>query len=339
MTENEEFIFESIYNQVRMGFTSISEIKENIIEEIEDNNFQEGISNKWAFQTIEKEHKKLISESNNWKKPTDTEKLIEAFDELCKNNIIALHNAGYQTNDGEHEVIELEKKLNQNKITSQGYCFYHEQDLSRAINLKNPSLYIAFQKIDNSDDKVTLTIGKKIVEILSSKGFKIEWNEDINNKILIKNFKWQYLFKNTRDLHDYDEIIELMLIEKERSKNLSFSCTFCLKTEEIYNITPSWIDVLNVIENMQYYDEDTPSYIILDFKKSIKNIIYVQAIINDDISYDIELRTGNQNNFKHYRLNTKEKNEVLNYFNKLYNEKNIDYTKWDNVTEEFLEQN
>ncbi|WP_239774518.1 hypothetical protein [Tenacibaculum finnmarkense] len=46
MTENEEFIFESIYTQVRIGFSSISEIKENIIEEIEDNEFEKEISEK-----------------------------------------------------------------------------------------------------------------------------------------------------------------------------------------------------------------------------------------------------------------------------------------------------
>jgi hypothetical protein len=41
MTENETFIYESIFNQVRMGFLSVDEIKENIIEEIEDNEFED----------------------------------------------------------------------------------------------------------------------------------------------------------------------------------------------------------------------------------------------------------------------------------------------------------
>jgi hypothetical protein len=216
MTENEEFIYESIFNQVRMGFLSISEIKENIIEEIEDNEFDEEISEKWAFEIIDKEYQKLKSESENWENPTDTEKLIEAFDELCENNIIALHNAGYTTSDGEYEVVEVERNLLENQVTSDGYCFYHEQDLSRAISLENPSLYIAFQKVDNSDDKITLDVGRKIVKILSNKGFEIEWKEDVNSKILIPNFKWQYIYdERKRDLQDYEQIIELMLQEKQ----------------------------------------------------------------------------------------------------------------------------
>lgn len=221
MTENEEFIYESIFNQVRMGFLSITEIKENIIEEIEDNGFDEEISEEWAHEIIKGEYNKLSSERKNWKNPTDTEKLIEAFDELCKENIIALHNAGYTTSDGEYEVVEVEKSLHESQVTSEGYCFYHEQDLSRAINIENPSLYLAFQKVDNSDDKVTLDIGKKIAAVLTSKGFKVEWNEDVSSKILLPNFKWQYFYdENNRDIMNYDETIKLMLRNKQKtSKN------------------------------------------------------------------------------------------------------------------------
>ena len=101
MTENEAFIYESIFNQVRMGFLSLDEIQENILEEIEDNEFEDEISEEWAFDKIREENQKLLSESKQWKSPTDTERLIKAFDELCDQNIVALHNAGYTTSDGE----------------------------------------------------------------------------------------------------------------------------------------------------------------------------------------------------------------------------------------------
>ena len=101
MTENEKFIHESIISQIRMGFLSIEEIQENIIEEIEDNGFECEISEEWAFKQIDKEWETLIIESKQWQRPTDTERLVEAFDTLCNSNIIALHNAGYETSDGE----------------------------------------------------------------------------------------------------------------------------------------------------------------------------------------------------------------------------------------------
>jgi len=211
MTENEEFIYESIFNQIRMGFHSIEDIKESVIEEIEDNRFEEEISNEWAFETIEKEHNKLVAESKKWEQPTDTDRLFEAFDELCKNNIIALHNAGFTTSDGEYEVVEVERSLRENNIISDGYCFYHEQDLAGAICTKNPSLTIAFQKVDNSNDEVTLEVGKKVVNVLKEKGFEIEWDENPKVKIVILNFKWQWLYnENNRNLLDYDHVIKLM---------------------------------------------------------------------------------------------------------------------------------
>ncbi|WP_405207094.1 DUF6891 domain-containing protein [Aquimarina sp. LLG6339-5] len=216
MTENEEFIYESIFNQVRMGFLSISEIKENIIEEIEDNGFEEEISKKWAFENIEQEFNRLLEESKSWKSPTDSERLIEAFDELCEKNIIALHNAGYTTSDGEYEVVEVERTLREYQVISDGYCFYHEQDLSRAITPQDSSLYITYQKVNNSDDKVTLEVGKRVAKILADKGFEIEWNEDINSKILIPNFKWQYLYDDkNRDLQNYNNVAE-MIIKKQQ---------------------------------------------------------------------------------------------------------------------------
>jgi len=220
MTEDEIYIQESIFNQVRMGFISISEVKENIIEEVEDNGFENEISENWILKAVDSEYKKLISERSKWKKPTDTEKLIQAFDQLWKTNIIALHNAGYTTSDGEYEVIEIDNQLRENQLFSNGYCFYHEQDLARAIDPDEPSLYIAFQKVDNSDNEVTLEIGRRVVKVLIDNGFEVDWNEDANSKILIPNFKWQHIYdEDKRYLQDYDENIESMSQEAKQPKN------------------------------------------------------------------------------------------------------------------------
>lgn len=212
MTEDEAFIFESIFNQVRMGFLSIDDIKENIIEEIEDNEFEDEISEEWAFEKIDEEYQKLLDECKHWKTPTDTEKLINAFDELCDQNIIALHNAGYTTSDGEYEVVEVERELRENDVVSDGYCFYHEQDLARAVSIEDSGLYITFQKVDNSDEETTLAVGKKVAEVLRNNGFEIKWNESPRTKIKIPGFRWQKIFdEDARDLQDYSEVVDRMI--------------------------------------------------------------------------------------------------------------------------------
>lgn len=210
MTENETFIYESIVNQVRMGFLPISEIIQNTIEEVEDNQFEDEISENWMRQKISTEVEKLKIESRNWKNPTDTIRLQTVFNELINNNIIALHCAGYSTSDGEYEVVEVEQQLQDNGVVSDGYCFYHEQDLQRAI--ESNCLMLAFQKVDNSDDAVTIDIGKKIVKILKENGFEVNWNETVNQKIEILNFKWQKIFSETDDnLLDYSIVVEQLL--------------------------------------------------------------------------------------------------------------------------------
>jgi len=119
---------------------------------------------------------------------------------------------GYETSDGEYEVVEVERELRKNKIMSDGYCFYHGQDLERALKKENPCLYIAFQKIENNDDNVTINVGKRVVEVLKRYGFEVDWNEKPTRKILIPDFKWQLVYnENNRDLLDYDEVIKLMM--------------------------------------------------------------------------------------------------------------------------------
>lgn len=212
MTENEEFIYESLIMQVRMGFFSIEEITENVLEEVEDNGFEDEISEEWVQERLDSEYKKYVEESRSWSKPTDTEKLIAAFDELCKQNIIALHNAGYEMSDGEYEVVEVERELRKKGIESDGYCFYHEQDLARAVIGEKPDLYVAFQKIDNKDAKVAISVGKKVCEVLNNFGLKTVWNGEVTTRIQIPDFRWQRVYNDEdRDLLDYEEVVNLMI--------------------------------------------------------------------------------------------------------------------------------
>ncbi len=211
MTENQEFIYNSIVTQVRIGMFSLEELEENILEEIEDNEFEDEISEEWALKTINEEFAKHKEVAKSFQKSSDTERLIKAFDTLCKNNIIALHNAGYTSSEGDYEAVEVEIELRKENIISDGYCFYHQQDLEGIIELKG-DLHLRFNKVDNEDDEVSIKIGKRIVEILKQYDFNIEWDETANQRIKIKDFEWQWVYnENNRDLLDYDKVVEMMI--------------------------------------------------------------------------------------------------------------------------------
>lgn len=213
MSEDQQFIFDSIYTQVRSGFYSLEDIQNNIIEEIEDNGFEDEISEDWAYKQINAVNEELLKESESWGENTQTNRLIVAFDELAESKIIALHYTGYTMDDGEYEVIEVERTLNDNNEKSEGYCFYHGQDLERAV--RGDGLNISFQKINNESDVVSKEIAKKIVAVLEKHDLKVDWNGKASSKILLPEFKWQRIYdEDDRDLLNYNYVVDAILLNK-----------------------------------------------------------------------------------------------------------------------------
>lgn len=63
-----------------------------------------------------------------------------------------------------------------------GYCFYHGQDLDRAVS--GGGLMLAFGVLD--DDKAAKTeIGRLVETSLESEGFRTDWNGDPETRINI----------------------------------------------------------------------------------------------------------------------------------------------------------
>jgi len=210
-SENQKYIDEIIYSEIRTALFSTKEIEEKIIQTVEDNGFEKEFSKSWIKSRIKEEYQKLLAESKHWKSPTDVELLIKAFNELAKDGIIALHNAGYDTREGLDEVQEIIHKLKKKSIKRPiGYCFYHQQDLERAISATHSNLYLSFNTLKNISDKETIKLGQKIVKILKKYHFKINWDETANTKIEILNFKWQQLYNPSQNLTDYRQIIKIL---------------------------------------------------------------------------------------------------------------------------------
>ncbi len=211
MTENEKYIYDSIFTSIRIGFDSKADIIEMAIEQVQDEGLENEISEDWIEHTINLEFEKLELESKLWKSPTDVDRLAKAFDELCELKIIALHDAGYTTSDGEYDVCDVEIELRENGIQSEGYCFYHRQDLERALDPSFKNLTIAFQKVDNEDDIVTLKIGKIVVEVLKNNRFEVNWDETVNQKIEIVNINWQKIFEENNSNFDHERVLDLIM--------------------------------------------------------------------------------------------------------------------------------
>jgi hypothetical protein len=176
---------ESIRHYVWSGFYSADEIAEIICEELFD---PETIDKSWATAQIAAEFDKKRLDEQTWQHPTDCERLDAVFAELQQKKIITLQNAGYTQSDGLSDVTERWKDVGADKSDIIGYCFFHGQDLERAV--AGDGLMLTFGDILGADEK-GIVVGKTISEVLEAHGFSPDWDGTIAKRINIPNLKWR----------------------------------------------------------------------------------------------------------------------------------------------------
>lgn len=118
-------------------------------------------------------------------------KLYKIFESLASEDIVSVHNCGYDIEEGVADVFELYVHLKNNKFNPEGFCFYTFEDVEDAIHDK--TLKITFGDFENDEAKA-LKIGKTVAEMLKQE-FNINWNESINEQIEINPFEWDKSFK------------------------------------------------------------------------------------------------------------------------------------------------
>ncbi len=169
---------------IKSGFYSDDEILEIIDDEFIEENISKDILSKLFFEN--KENIGAIDVDSE-----DFINLKNAFLDLTKENIISIHNAGYDIEEGIQDSFELFVHLRNNKYSPIGFCFYSFEDIEEAIEENN--LSIAFGDFEYDEEK-GLEIAKTVVNVLKSYGFEINWNESVDERIEIKGFNWKKHF-------------------------------------------------------------------------------------------------------------------------------------------------
>lgn len=123
-------------------------------------------------------------------------KLENVFVKLSSQGIVAIHNCGYDIEEGVNDAFELRVHLLNNKFDSQGFCFYTFEDVEDAIF--DEKLKITFADFENNETKA-LEIGKIISKYLKDEGFTINWDETINNQIEINPFIWDKSYDDEKE--------------------------------------------------------------------------------------------------------------------------------------------
>ncbi|MBB4036210.1 hypothetical protein GGR21_002111 [Dysgonomonas hofstadii] len=211
MTENEKYLYDHFLISIKSGLVSFEDIINDALEMVEDEGWEKEVSEDWIKTTLANAYEKHEQKSKSWQRPTDTDKLHAAFDSLCRNKIVALHNAGYTQSDAIFDVQDVWLDLEDEGIKPIGYCYYHGQDLERAI--ETGELNIGFYGEKENNDKEAIIIGNKVVEALKNQEFDINWDGSASKRIVIENFNWQNVFTTDEDVDDkwgYDRVFRLM---------------------------------------------------------------------------------------------------------------------------------
>ena len=179
MALNEE-VLEEIAVFVRAGFDDRDRIIEIFLEELYEPG--EWVPDEIA-QAVDKAQAEHEAEKASWPDTTDCDRLNAAFENLEAYGVIALHNAGNTQSDGYSDFCEaLHQHTDPSSI--QGYCFYHWQDLERAVT--GHGLCLAFGPANPKEEESRgAAVGSVVMQALEEAGLNVEWDGSFNQRILV----------------------------------------------------------------------------------------------------------------------------------------------------------
>jgi len=210
--EIKQEVIEQVDLDVKFGFENRQQLFTSIREMFySENDFDEG----WLKMKINEKFSSHEKDSSNWLRPTDFDRLAAAFDQLIAEKIVCLHNAGYTKSDGEGDCFETMDRLDELGIETIGFCYYHSQDLARAVDPNIKNLYIGFDS-RTQDDTKALFVANKIVDKLKFCGFQIFWPGTVDQRIELKNIDWKKLPDDQN--WGAERAIQILLKSKESVK-------------------------------------------------------------------------------------------------------------------------
>ncbi len=182
MNDATRYILDAIQSHVWSGFDSPADV-DRLIDDLLEGDADEAFLRAAVGPEFAR---KQVAEAT-WPQTTDCDQLDAAFETLNAHGIIALQNAGYTMSDGLTEVGEaLHRRGGREGV--QGYCFYHGQDLERAV--EGEGLMLAFGSLD--DDKThKLQVGLRVREMLEGCGFTVQWNGDSETRLNLPGLDWK----------------------------------------------------------------------------------------------------------------------------------------------------
>jgi len=183
--EREEIVQTYVRLYVAGGFYT----SDQIVELLQDAVFEPGtVDPDRLAARVEAEMQRKRAEERTWPEETDCDRLTRAFAALDRQGIIALHNAGYTLADGLADVTQFYDSVGGPRSHYTGFCFYHEQDVERAVD--GLGLSLAFGDLQ-ADPSRALEVGRLVLRALTERGFVVQWDGTVEMRLEVPALRWQ----------------------------------------------------------------------------------------------------------------------------------------------------
>ena len=175
-----------IASMVRSGFYG----RQRLIEVFTEEMYAPGeLDANDVVSAIDAQFAEYEKEKLTYPATTDCDRLDVAFAKMNERGVIAIQNAGYTQSDGYDDVGEVYSQHSE-KESILGYCFYHGQDLERAIS--GDGLYFAFGPVDPANEQtVGVDVGEIVREELENAGLSVDWDGTFEKRLSVPKLNWQ----------------------------------------------------------------------------------------------------------------------------------------------------
>jgi hypothetical protein len=149
----------------------------------------------WVKEQLASEWNDKLAKEHSWPPKVEFDRLEEVFAQLRNEGVISLHRAGGDMSGGLHEVRECRDAEGDRKGRFIGYCFYHSQDLDRAV--ASGRMFLAFGAIGSTSDAAELrkekniAVAARIIDLLNAANFVASWSGDFSERIHVDLGQWR----------------------------------------------------------------------------------------------------------------------------------------------------
>ena len=174
---------DEINTLVRGGY----EAPERLVEILTEEMYEPGELDEDEVQAFVDQCVALLERSKaGWPTVTDCDRLDRAFDQMVMQGVMGLQNAGQTQSDGYQDVQEALRGREDVHLFI-GYCFFHGQDLERAV--RGGGLHLAFGPLDPQlEASLGLEVGQRVVRALAAAGLHAKWDGTFSQRIFIPQF-------------------------------------------------------------------------------------------------------------------------------------------------------